>query len=45
MVKLPGGGQFFLLPTAGDPRLVQGESIIGVIRGTGAVRLDVVALR
>eukprot|EP00752_Nemacystus_decipiens_P012662 g11216.t1 len=32
VVKLPGGGRFFLLPTPGDPRLVRGESIIGVIR-------------
>eukprot|EP00903_Cladosiphon_okamuranus_P018807 g17300.t1 len=34
-VKLPGGGRFFLLPTAGDPRRVRGESIIGVIRPGG----------
>ena len=32
VVKLPGGGRFFLLPTAGDPRLVRGESIIGLVR-------------
>lgn len=49
MVKLPGGGRFFLLPTAGDPRLVRGESIVGVIRGGGGggdrVDLDAAAVR
>ncbi len=36
MVKLAAGsGRFFLLPTAADPRLVEGESIVGVIQGGG----------
>lgn len=47
MVKLPGGGRFFLLPTAGDPCLVRGESVIGVIRGSdgGGASLSTAAVR
>lgn len=29
-----------MLPTAGDPRLVHGESIIGVVHGSGGDRAD-----
>ncbi|CAM9883227.1 unnamed protein product [Pylaiella littoralis] len=33
VVKLPGGGCLFLLPTTADRHLVQGESIVGLIQG------------
>ena len=39
MVKLPTGGRFFYSPTAANPRLVDGESLVGMIQGGGAVRL------
>lgn len=36
VVKLPGGGRLFLLPTTADRRLVPGESIVGLIQGGGS---------
>lgn len=32
MVKLSGGGHFFLLPATADPRLVPGETIVGLVQ-------------
>lgn len=32
MVKLSGGGRFFLLPATADPRLVPGETIVGLVQ-------------
>ncbi|CAM9964727.1 unnamed protein product [Scytosiphon promiscuus] len=34
VVKLSGGGRFFLLPATADTRLVQGESIVGLVQAS-----------